>query len=277
MAIGTAALVALAAASGNFQMPVVAADGTRAGLSADRSTAVLAERPARGVSRFALIDAAHMRLRRVITLRGDFGFDAISGDAKTIYFVNYHSRDHTKYAIQAMDTTDRRARLATVVEKGEPGERMSGIALTRVSSPNGWIYTLYDGAGGHAPFIHALSSNDRFTVCIDLVALAGRTDLAGLRMKMADDGVRVLNEKGTPLLRVDTGTFEVSRIATSRTTSASARPNSTPAEPPTKSNDTPLAPIALGVAAMIGAAGLALRTRTQTKQRQKRGLSPTSK
>ena len=274
MAIGTAALVALAAASGNFQMPVVAADGTRAGLSADRSTAVLAERPARGVSRFALIDAAHMRLRRVITLRGDFGFDAISPDAKTIYFVNYHSRDHTKYAIQSMDTTDRRARLATVVEKGEPGERMSGIALTRVSSPDGWIYTLYDGAGGHAPFIHALSSNDRFTVCIDLDALAGRSDLAVLRMKMVDNGVRVLNGKGTPLLRVDTGTFEVSQIATSqRTIQKPTRAEATP-----KNNDTPLALIALGVVATIGATGLALTARrSQAKQRQQRGLSPTSK
>ena len=271
MAIGAAALVALAAASGNFEVPVVAADGTRAGVSADGSTAVLAERPANGVSRFALVDAKQRRIERVIKLRGDYGFDAISPDARTIFFVHYRSRDHTSYAIQAMSRSDTRARLATVAEKGEPGERMSGVALTRVDGPSGWIYTLYDGANGHEPFIHALSSNDKFTLCIDLEALAGRTDLSALRMKLTDGNVEVLDAKRSPLVEVNTKSFEVTDVATT-TPPPSAKPAAKPKQEAGSSSDTPLALIALALLATIGL-GLTLAT----KRHGKRGLSPISK
>jgi hypothetical protein len=270
MAIGAAALVALAAASGQFELPVIAADGTRAGVAADGRTAVLAERPAHGVSRFALVDAKHRRVERVIKLRGDYSFDAISPDAATIYFVHYRSRDHTRYAIQAMDASDRRARLTTVVEKGEPGERMSGLALTRVNGPGGWIYTLYDGAAGHAPFIHALSSEDRFTICIDLDPLAGRADLASLRMKMADDGVRVLDTNGTPLVRVNPGSYEVTPIATSQ------KANQAPKKPANEGSEgagPPRALIALALAAAIGVA-VAVAVARATKSRPPKGTVP---
>lgn len=211
MAIGTAALVALAAASGNFDLPVVAGDA-RAGLSADGRTAVLAERPASGRSRFALVDTEARRIRRVVSLRGDFGFDAVSPDGSRVYVVHYLSRDRRRYAVQALKADDPKAALETVVEKGEPGERMSGLPITRTTSPDGgWIYTLYDGAGGE-PFIHALQSAEQFTVCIDLHALEGRRDLGSL--KLALDGVvlTVTDQRRKPLVRVNTESYEVTNV-----------------------------------------------------------------
>src|SRR3954449_194494 len=98
MAIGTAALVALAATSGNFQMPVVAGDRA-AGLSADGSTAVLAEQPAAGRTRFAVVDRRARRVERLITLRGDFGFDATSSDGSKLYVIRYLSADRHRYAV----------------------------------------------------------------------------------------------------------------------------------------------------------------------------------
>src|SRR5436190_7875172 len=136
MAIGTAALVALAAASGNFELPVVAGDG-RAGLSADGRTAALAEHPASGLSRFALIDRDPRRMRRVISLHGNFGFDAVSPDGSRVYVIHYLSRDHRRYAVQALRANDPAASLETVVEKGEPGERMTGLPVTRATSRDG--------------------------------------------------------------------------------------------------------------------------------------------
>src|SRR5436190_9850809 len=184
MAIGTAALVALAAASGHFELPVVAGDA-HAGLSADGRIAVLAEQPSRGRSRFALVDTDARRVKRLIALHGDYGFDAVSPDGSRIYVIRYESRDHRRYAVQAMRADDPNASPETVVEKGEPGERMTGLPVARATSgADGWIYTLYDGAGS-APFIHALQTQQAFTVCIDLHALEGRRDLHWLKLALS--------------------------------------------------------------------------------------------
>src|SRR4051794_9837890 len=211
MAIGAAALVALAAASGNFELPVVAGDA-RAGLSADGRTAVLAEPPANGRSRFALIDRTAGRVERVISLRGDFGFDALAPDGSRIYVIHYLSGNHSRYAVQAMRASDPEASLQTVVEKGEPGEKMSGVPTTRTTSANGsWIYTLYDGEGTH-PFIHALQSADQFTVCIDLPGLARRRDLTTLRLVLRGSGLTVTDAGRKPLVRVNTESYEVTDV-----------------------------------------------------------------
>jgi hypothetical protein len=222
MALGTAALVALAAASGNFQMPVVAGDA-RAGLSADGRTAVLAEPPSNGRTRFAVLDRQTRRLVRVISLRGDYGFDATSPDGNKLYVIQYRSADHRKYAIQSLRTAEETPSVRTVVEKGEPGERMSGLPISRVSSRDGgWVYTLYDGSAGHEPFIHALQAKDGFTVCIDLDALEDRPDLAALTLSI-DRGGRAVTVAGKqPILKVDTESFGVNQIAADAKPAAAA-------------------------------------------------------
>src|SRR5215211_5269134 len=68
---------------GKFGIPVVAIDGSVSGLSRDGGTLVLIK-PRRGFPRtarkLALVDARDMRVRRVLTLHGDFSFDALSPD-----------------------------------------------------------------------------------------------------------------------------------------------------------------------------------------------------
>jgi DNA-binding beta-propeller fold protein YncE len=262
MALGTAALVALAAASGNFEMPVVAGDA-KAGLSADRTTAVLAEQPARGRSRFAVVDAEKGRIKRVLALRGDFGFDALSPDGSKVYVIHYLSRDHRHYAVQSMKASDPEAVLRTVVEKGEPGEQMSGLPISRTTSPDGWIYTLYDGAG-HEPFIHALQSAEGFTVCIDLDALEGRSDLASLTLGMGPDAVTVKDAKSTPLLRVATESFEVTEPAPPAKATATPRVTTTPNE-----QDSPRYGLytVLALATLAGLAGLTTAFRSSRRNR----------
>jgi hypothetical protein len=262
MALGAAALVALAAASGNFQMPVVAGD-TRAGLSADGRTAVLIERPSGGHTRFAVVDTHKGRVVRVISLRGDYGFDATSADGARLYVIRYRSRDRREYAIQTLRTADDSARLRTVVEKGEPGERMSGLPITRVSSRDGgWVYTLYEGAGGHEPFIHALQTQQAFTVCIDLDALAGRPDLSRLKLALAGPVLSVKRSDGAPLARVNTESFDVTPVTATPAPRHAAQPPAKPA-----AHDTPDRTLLISgiAAATVAALGAILRARRKRK------------
>ena len=54
-----------------------------------------------------------------------------------------------------------------VVDPSEPDEDMSGVPVSRVSDADGrWAYTLYDSA--KHPFVHALDTERRTAVCIDL-------------------------------------------------------------------------------------------------------------
>jgi hypothetical protein len=156
---------------GTFTVPAVAYDGSPSGLSADGRTLVLIKPRTswpRERTTFAVIDAKSMQVRRRFTLPGDFSFDAISPNGRVAYLIQYLSpRDVTKYAVRAYDMRGQRLFRAPVVDKSEPDEDMSGIPLARVSDSQGrWAYTLYDGA--EHPFVHALDTEHRTAVCIDL-------------------------------------------------------------------------------------------------------------
>ena len=120
---------------GTFTVPAVAYDGSPSGLSADGRTLVLIKPrtswPRKSTS-FVVIDARHMQVRRHISLRGDFSFDAISPNGRIAYLIQYLSpRDVTKYAVRAYDLPARRLFGATVVDKSEPDEDMSWISRWR--------------------------------------------------------------------------------------------------------------------------------------------------
>ena len=193
---------------GSFEVPAVA--GVRGGLSRDGGTLVLGGHPAAHASRFALLDTRTLRVRRMVSLNGTYSFDALSPDASKLYLLRFLSADGEHYAVQRLDLTDSDPVPRTLVEKGEPGEAMIGQPVARTSSPDGgWVYTLYDRAGG-APFVHALSTVDEFTVCIDLDALEGRADSATLGLKLRPDGnVLEVTAAGKPAALVHMDSFEV--------------------------------------------------------------------
>jgi hypothetical protein len=210
--------------NGNFSVPAVAYDGSPSGLSADGRTLVLISprtRFPRASTTFAVIDAKRLRVRRHIRLRGDFSFDAISPDGRLVYLINYLSkRDFTKYAVRAYDMRARRLLREPVVDPSEPDEDMSGTPLSRVSDEEGrWAYTLYDGT--KYPFVHALDTERRTAVCIDLdhVRSIGGLDLRG-------DRLDVLSAGGSVIATIDTATHRVIARRKPRQASAAASSSS---------------------------------------------------
>lgn len=198
---------------GNFTIPAVAYDGTASGLSPDAATLVLiSPRASFPRARTALIalDARRLRPRRVLDLRGDFSFDAISPDGARIYLIQYLSPlDPTRYQVRSYDLPTRRLLPDAIVDPNEPGERMHGTPVTRAVSPDGrFAYTLYDRPGG-APFVHALDTAEGSARCIDLDLLTQRAT-SRMRLKVSADGAGLtVLDGGEPAAQIDTATSHV--------------------------------------------------------------------
>ena len=236
---------------GHRGIPMVALDGTPGGLSADGRTLVLSSpRPSypQRTSTLYLTNAGNLTLRRRITLRGDFSFDAISPDGATLYLIQLDPRNFTRYAVRALDTDSGRLFAKPVVDRREPDEAMRGLPYTRVMSPDGrYAYTLY--GGGEKPFVHALDTRRRSAACIDIPLIPNNAQMSlrlkGRRLTVLADSV--------PISYVDTATRKVSSVP------KAAPPQQAATASGSGSSTLPawlvggLAAAALGVAAMLGA------------------------
>jgi hypothetical protein len=196
---------------GTLTVPAVAYDGTAGGLSANGRRLVLIEPRAtfpRAATTLAVVDTRRLRVERLVRLRGDFSFDAVSPDGHWAYLVNYTSpQDPTRYDVRALSTLTGRLDPRRVVDPHETGEKMRGNPITRAADHDGrWAYTLYDGAGG-TPFVHALDTSRRTARCIDLELLAGRQDLWQMRLSLGRDGTELHVGKAAT---IDLTTFRVS-------------------------------------------------------------------
>ena len=158
-----------ASIDGAYGIPLVANDGSTGGISADGKTLVLGQAGApQAASRFAVVSTKRLELRRVITLRGSFAFDAISPRGVTVYLIQFASPNGPDYNVRALDLRTGRLVPGAIVDKRERESDMQGIPATRVSTRDGgWAYTLYANPAGNS-FVHALDTRHRAAVCIDL-------------------------------------------------------------------------------------------------------------
>ena len=214
----------LARVSGDFTIPAVAYDSAASGLSADGTTLVLIEPRAsfpRQVTRFLLLDAHTLRVRRTVTLRGDFSFDAVSPHGQRMFLINYTSpNDPTRYTVRAYDFSVGALVPNPVRDPAKRSDKMRGSPITRTMSADGrWAYTLYDGAGS-TPFVHALDTVALRAHCIDLPLLAGRRDLWALRLTRGSGNELRVATPGAVLARIDLTRFTVSTRAAEGTSSS---------------------------------------------------------
>jgi hypothetical protein len=248
---------------GRLSVPAVAYDSTPSGLTADGRTLVLIE-PRRAFPRaetsFAVVDTRRLRIRRMLHLDGDFSFDAIAPDGRTMYLIRYLSPNNAlRYEVRAYDLRRDKLLQEPIVDPREPDERMSGLPMTRATSPNGrWEYTLYDG--GEHPFVHALDTERRRAFCVDLHGLdRPRATLLGATLELARAGEALAVEKGNrTLATLDTRTFRVS-------TPAGPRSVATLAE--ARASDVPWLPVLVPTLLLTGvAAGAVARARLRSRR-----------
>ncbi|WP_028060358.1 YncE family protein [Candidatus Solirubrobacter pratensis] len=218
---------------GAFGVPAATYDGINTGLSADGRTLVLAEGanrfPVRS-TRLAVLDGLSLRPRRIVTLRGMIAVDAISPDGRRLYLVDYKDGNLARYDVRAYDLVRGRLESKPVIDPREPQEKLQGVPVTRVQSGDGrWAYTLYSG---EEPFIHALDTEGRTAVCIDMPKTIG-ADAGSIKLGLAA-GTLTVERRGIPVALVDLKTYKVSSprpaaaprpaIAASRTTGRDGRP-----------------------------------------------------
>jgi hypothetical protein len=180
------------ALKGTWGIPLVAYDGTAAGLMSDGHTLLLGDANVgptlRKHSTFALISLKRMKVRGKVRLPGHQVFDALSPDGRYLYFIEYVStHDFNRYRVRAYDLRAGRLLANPVADKRESETAMQGAPISRVMSQNGsWAYTLYGGP--NKTFIHALDTVHAGAVCIDLPWKAQPKRLFEFRIRRAPDG-----------------------------------------------------------------------------------------
>lgn len=203
---------------GVFGVPRVAYDGSTAGLSHDGRTLVLAVptpvKSLRAVSRFAVVDARTGGLRRLISLRGSWSFDALSPDGSNLYLVEYVPGD-ARYRVRRYELERGRLRREAVIDPRRGGRSMAGQPVTRLDGPGGvWAYTLYRKPGG-TPFIHALNTRTARALCIELPWERAQEGLWKVRMAVVQGGraLELRQPRVGRLAVVDTRRFSVRALA----------------------------------------------------------------
>jgi hypothetical protein len=176
---------------GSWGIPVVAADGTAAGLMRDGRTLLLGEASAgpylRKHSSFIFVDMKRMKVVKRLRVSGHHVFDALSPDGRYLYFVEYVSKqDFTKYRVRAYDVRAERLRSEPVIDKREWETTMQGSPISRAETEAGWVYTLY--GGGHESFIHALDTRNVTAICIDLPWKKQPKRLFEFRLRLDGEG-----------------------------------------------------------------------------------------
>lgn len=149
---------------GDYQLPPATSTGIPGGLSPNGAWLVLQRFDS--ASHLLVIDTTFAEPPMRIELPGHFQFDAISDDGARLYLIQkigdgqYHVRDYNLVSA-SLDPN-------FIVDKSEGGEAMSGLRLSGVAARDGsMLFSVYARAHKGA-FIHALSLDGPFALCLDL-------------------------------------------------------------------------------------------------------------
>jgi hypothetical protein len=217
-AIRDGSVVAVRTFDGAYGIPAVTSIGLGGGLSPDGRLLVLAQPPQyqglRERSRFLVLSTHNLTRRATIELSGEFGFDAISPDRRTLYVIQHiSSRDLVRYVVRAYDLNARRLIPGAIVDKRAPGEVMRGYPIARATSSSGaWVYTLYNRSPERGElFVHALDAAGRSAFCIDLPRVPTMGNVWEARLELTRGGRQLVVRApdGAAVARIDTKALRV--------------------------------------------------------------------
>jgi hypothetical protein len=219
-AIRAGTVIASTRITGAFGIPAVTSLGKAGGLSPDGRLLVLVQptdyNGLRTESRFVVLSTDRLTRMATISLRGEFGFDAVSPDRRTLYVIHHSSaNDLVRYVVRAYDLRERRLLSKAIVDKRNPGEVMRGYAVSRVTTASGdWVYTLYTkNPGSSLTFVHALNAAGRSAFCIDLPNWTNGDDIWEAQLELSGTTLLVKAKDGTTAARIDTKTLKVAATA----------------------------------------------------------------
>jgi hypothetical protein len=161
---------------GKWGLPRVTLNNEVGGLSTDGRVLVLAQsdtaHPNGALakrSNFKILSTNPLRVKETVSIKGDFGFDALSQHARTLYLIQHVSDENLfQYRVRAYDLAKHRLLSRVIADKRQRSWLMSGYPVARAQTDNGhWVYTLYSNQNNY-PFVHALNTVDRTAVCIGI-------------------------------------------------------------------------------------------------------------
>jgi DNA-binding beta-propeller fold protein YncE len=107
---------------------------------------------------------------KTIQVNGDFAFDALSNDGKSLYLIQKMT-DPNHYRVRLFDVGSESLMPQVIADKRDPSEPMNGTRGDSAADPTGnHVYTVYIRAAG--PFIHVLPLDQQFAWCVDLPSRA---------------------------------------------------------------------------------------------------------
>jgi hypothetical protein len=184
------------------------------GISTDGRRLVLADTSAgqTSPSLFMVVNPRTMRIVEPITLNGWFSFDAMSPDAKKLYFIQYvqgpTAGDLSHYVVRAYDLKTGRLLPGRIADRTQKSWVMQGYPVTRTKSADArWVYTLYQNPGGY-PFIHALDTVRGVAHCVGL-PLTNQNGIYNLVLALHGKTLSVHWRSGRPFVNVNTSTWRV--------------------------------------------------------------------
>ena len=122
--------------TGVVGIPRVAFDGSLGGLAFDGPSLVLAApAPVSGRSRFVVLATSSLRVKRTVTLRGSWSFDAISPDGAKLYLVEHARAGSPTYRVRAYDLLRGRLVREAVIDPRLGGRAMTGMPVTQAFGP----------------------------------------------------------------------------------------------------------------------------------------------
>jgi hypothetical protein len=166
---GTGSRVKSATLPGAFGIPMLTYTGVSGGLSADGTILVLQSMELPPTTQFRIVRTGDLTVRDTISLKGLFGYDALSPDGRTLYLIQRSSSsDLDHYVVRAYDLGTHKLLPGRIADRTQKSWVMQGRATARTTSADGrWVYTLYANPGGY-PFVHALDTVKAVAHCVGI-------------------------------------------------------------------------------------------------------------
>lgn len=221
---------------GRYELPPANYAGAPGGLSENGDWLVLHRRNTAQTpssSHFLVVHTRFEHAAKPVDLDGDFAFDAITNDGRSLYLVEYMSSDSTLYRVRMYHVRAAYLDERIIVDKTSGALAMSGVRLTSLPAKGGgYEYSLYVN-GRNGPFIHALDTANGFALCLRLPRVQSTPDQERLwsEAMTADGGtLYVVNGSLGLIVQIDSsGAPRIMRTSRFTPSLASQRPATTQA------------------------------------------------